>query len=404
MRESWQRLLSIGRRGHLATVFVIVVSYVLTLITRPDAFALPGGVVLIGAGVAYSFLCINGFERIERSGSDLDRMIYFISAIFLGSVIIYLSEGTAWLILYPLVGHAATMSLRWTFGISIAVALADALIFFLTSSVANMVSAMLGLVAGIVFVAIFTRIAVNEIKARQEVERLARELTDANARLREYAAQVEELATTKERNRLAREIHDGLGHYFTAINMQIEAARAIMDKDRPRALDALDKAQGLTKEGLTEVRRSVAALRTSPLDGRTLSDAINALAQECRSQGLIVELTMSGNSHPLSPQAELTLYRAVEEGLTNVRKHADATRVELVLDYATQGNILLQMCDNGKGSDGAGTGFGLVGLRERVQLLGGTVETRTEQGQGFVLQVELPDNVQAQAVTSQGCC
>ena len=101
-----------------------------------------------------------------------------------------------------------------------------------------------------VFVVVFTQIAVREREARAEVERLAAELTEANRKLREYADQVEELATARERNRLAREIHDSLGHYLTVVNVQIEAARAVID-DRDRALDVLRKAQLLTHEGLT---------------------------------------------------------------------------------------------------------------------------------------------------------
>src|SRR5947207_15635523 len=118
---------------------------------------------------------------------------------------------------------------------------------------------------GIVFVVVFTRLAASEREARAGLE-------EANRRMREHAAQVEELATTKERNRLAREIHDSLGHYLTVVNVQIGAAQAIMAHDKPRALDHLTKAQTLTQEGLAEVRRSVAALRASPTESRPLPE------------------------------------------------------------------------------------------------------------------------------------
>src|SRR3954454_5359172 len=97
--------------------------------------------------------------------------------------------------------------------------------------------------------------------AMASVERARAELDEANRQLREYAAQSEELATARERNRIAREIHDGLGHYLTTIHMQIQAARSILDTDRPRAEQALAQAQQLAHEALGDVRRSVAALR-----------------------------------------------------------------------------------------------------------------------------------------------
>src|SRR6266853_6775291 len=98
---------------------------------------------------------------------------------------------------------------------------------------------------GIVFVVVFTKVAASEREVRTE-------LAKANQQLRDHAAQVEELATTKERNRLAREIHDSLGHYLTVVNVQIGAAQAIFSHDVVRALDHLSKAQSLTQEGLRE--------------------------------------------------------------------------------------------------------------------------------------------------------
>src|SRR6185369_12887105 len=111
-------------------------------------------------------------------------------------------------------------------------------------------------------------------------------LAEANQQLRDHAAQVEELASTKERNRLAREIHDSLGHYLTVVNVQIGAAQAILEQDRPRALDHLSKAQALTQEGLAEVRHSVAALRASPTESGPLPEALAKLAEQWNAAGL----------------------------------------------------------------------------------------------------------------------
>jgi signal transduction histidine kinase len=244
--------------------------------------------------------------------------------------------------------------------------------------------------AGIMFVGVFTHFALSERAARAEVERLAAEQRAANQKLREYAAQVEELATTKERNRVAREIHDSLGHYLTVINVQLEAAQVLLASDPVRATAALRQAQSLTQEGLADVRRSVAAIRAAPTGDRPLPEAVAELAEECRAAGIVTQLDVRGAPRALSLQTDLTLYRAAQEALTNVRKHARASRADLTLDYAAGDRVRLVVQDNGVGSAAPDGGFGLLGLRERAQLVGGTVQIHTEPGQGFRLEVGAP--------------
>lgn len=162
----------------------------------------------------------------------------------------------------------------------------------------------------------------------------------------------------------------------------------MLDNNPSRAADALNKAQSLAREGLADVRRSVAALRASPIESRLLTVA--ALAEECRTAGIRTDFSVTGAPRSLSPQAELTLYRAVQEGLTNVRKHAHASHAEVVLDYVDADCVRLVVKDNSVGGNTADGGFGLVGVRERVQLLGGQVRVQTETGQGFMFEVERP--------------
>ena len=103
-----------------------------------------------------------------------------------------------------------------------------------------------------------------------------------------------------------------------------------------------------------------------------------------------VALTVAGNIHSLSPQADLTLYRTAQEALTNVGKHAKTSRADLTLEYRDDGSVRLRIEDDGVGSADSKGGFGLLGVRERVQLLGGQVSVQTEVGKGFALEVELP--------------
>jgi signal transduction histidine kinase len=177
------------------------------------------------------------------------------------------------------------------------------------------------------------------------------------------------------------------------VNVQLEAARALSDRQPEAAWEAVAKAQTLTREGLGEIRRSVAALRTSPLDNQTLAGALRLLAEDSRAGGLDVVLRVLGSERPLTPPAALTLYRAGQEGLTNVRKHAQAGSAELELDFQRPNLVCLCVRDQGAGAaadPGTSGGFGLLGLRERAQLLGGAVRVQSAPGAGFTLKVEVP--------------
>lgn len=164
-----------------------------------------------------------------------------------------------------------------------------------------------------------------------------------------------------------------------------------MESDPDHAREALEKAQLLTQEGSDAVRQSVAALRESPLGKRTLVDALAQLVQETRSGGLVVDFTVEGEPWQFDPRVELALYRAAQEGLTNVRKHARASQVDLLLRVNAGQEILMTVSDNGIGAvAGKQTGFGLLGIRERLEPLGGEMAVGSRPGQGFTLTISVP--------------
>ena len=374
----------------IASIVVFVAAMISTALSGPEAFTLPQGAVFVGAGILLLALAIYGLPFCQARNWRWGVAPYFMIQVPLSILVLDLSGARAWLVLLPLISQATMVSRRWLLSVTAAEGAGFVIVMAALTSWDNSLQASILFFPAVIFVIIFSEITLREQRARSQVERLATALNAANAKLREYAAQVEELATTKERNRLAREIHDGLGHYLTAINMQIEAARAVIDTDRAHTLDALGKAQALTKEGLTEVRRSVAALRASPIENRPLREALGKMVAECRASGIVAELIVTGTPRPLTPQIELALYRVVEESLTNVRKHAHAARVDLGIDYRASDCVRLTVHDNGVGADDPSGGFGLLGIRERVQLLGGTVRIDTATGQGFAIQVEVP--------------
>jgi signal transduction histidine kinase len=239
-----------------------------------------------------------------------------------------------------------------------------------------------GLFAAVVFAAVITELL-------QREQRLRRDLAEAHEQLRDHAAQAERLATAQERNRVARDIHDGLGHSLTVVQMQVKAARAVLPADPAKADEVLAKAQQQAEEALAAVRRSVRALR-APRSTGPLPDALRALAEEASTAGVPTRLDVSGTQRPLPDDAQEALYRAAQEGLTNVRKHAHASRAELLLDYGETA-VRVAVRDDGVGTgDGRSPGFGLVGLRERAAQLGGQLRLESTPGAGCTLTMEVP--------------
>lgn len=384
---------------HGSKLFVLVVAaaYIVTLVSENRQWSLVALVLWLSLGLVYIAIGLYGWEYSlrELKGRTSIIVAYFVGQIALATVIIYLADGGngVWLLPLPLIAQAAAdLPTRWTFvvGVGILAAWTSLLYYWTGGGVAQIVANSVLFVPALAFTAYVMRVAVREQKSRREVERLARELGQANQQLRHYATQIEELATSKERNRLAREIHDMLGHYLTVVNVQLEAAQTLMDRNPDRARVALDKARQLTQQGLGEIRRSVATLRESPLDGRSLPEAVGRLVTESSAAGIITELVVAGNARPLTPQTDLTLYRAAQEALTNVRKHAHASRTDIVLDYTAVDCVELSIRDNGVGTAVTDGGFGLLGIQERVHLLGGKLSIETATGAGFHLQIQLP--------------
>ncbi len=386
------RWTALDRRSSVTFVLIVILAYVSALTYLQRTLTLAEKIFLITASIIFIGLGIFGFAYCKRRNSLALSLTYLVFQMLLARSIIYVtSAGFIFLVMLPLASQSVVLlPRRWMLGFCATLLLVTAVpVAFRFGPEVGIRSGIFNLV-GITFVVYFTQLAVGEQKARAEVERLAAELKEANHRLREYAAQVEELATSAERNRVAREIHDSLGHYLTGINIQLEAARAVFKSEGARALDGMRKAQMLAQDGLTEVRRSVAALRDSPTYSRPLAEALTALVEECRAAGIETEFIVRGLPRSLEAQNELTLYRTAQEGLTNIRKHARAAHARLTLDYENERSVRLFVEDDGTGNVQHGEGFGLLGLRERAQLLGGRVLIHNDAGRGFTLELELP--------------
>ncbi len=340
----------------------------------------------------YAALGTLGLYAAERRGTRAHVSAVIAALVTVASLATLASHGYAAMLLLGAVSagvlHAGPRGSTLVTAISAGVALTA---FALRSTLwSAFLQAGITFGSGIAFVFVFSRIALREHHARAELEQLTAALAAANQGLQDRAEQVEQLATIKERNRIAREIHDGLAHALTVVHIQLEAAQTLLEASPDRARAALVKAQNLAHEGLDEVRRSVALLRGTAPERPPLLAAVELLARETTTAGVAASLRVEGSPRRLPEPIEFTLYRAVQEALTNVRRHAAASRVDITLGFAAPDSTTLCVQDDGAGARTAGPGFGLVGLRERVELAGGTVAITTAVGQGFRLELRVP--------------
>jgi signal transduction histidine kinase len=250
---------------------------------------------------------------------------------------------------------------------------------------------MFGQISTSVFIMGCSFSATQASRQRMNTARLAAELRTANAQLELQADQVALLAVEQERNRLAREIHDAVGHSLTVVGAQLEAAEALLKHDPSRALDSIQKAQRASREGLAEIRRSVASLRATPQEQRTLAESLTSLITGAERPGLKLVLQQSGKSRSLPSLVEISLYRCAQEGITNACRHSGASEIAVHLDFSSDAFIILSVTDNGRGfSRIPENSHGLKGLRERAALLNGEFFAGTEQQGGGCCRMIIP--------------
>ncbi len=377
----------------LGFALVVLISYLAALSSWRSASALElAGIIC--AGIGYISMGIYGYAFAARGDALWMKLMYFIVQIPLGGMIVFLGKGNGFnaLVLLPLAAQSVILLQGVLFYLA-NLAILTTFVLSVYSFNLDWVNFWTGLqifLAGQAFVMIFTQMAVKEEKSRKMIERLAEDLSKANQNLRQYALQVEELTLNKERNRLAREIHDGLGHYLTTIHMHLQAAGALaQQKQEPLLLETLNTARDLTREALEDVRSSVAALRAPPGERLPLPQQIAGLLENLI--GMDKHFDLQGEPRELSSEAQWTLYRAAQEGLQNISKHAQASRIWLTLAYNDPYEVRLCIQDDGIGVEQVQPGFGLLGIQERLNLMDGSMKTHSAAGGGFRIEITLPE-------------
>jgi signal transduction histidine kinase len=212
-----------------------------------------------------------------------------------------------------------------------------------------------------------------------------RQLAEANQKLVSHAATLEQLATTRERVRLSRDLHDTLAHTLSAQAVQIDAVLTVWKDIPQRAQQMMERMLADTRNGLDETRRALRDLRAAPLEETGLAQALRSMAEDfAQRHSLELALDLPENADDLPPEVEQTFYRVAQEALENTARHALARRLELAL-AAGATHARLRVADDGRGFDPdqvASHGLGLQGMRERAELIGARLELSSRPGQG----------------------
>jgi signal transduction histidine kinase len=217
------------------------------------------------------------------------------------------------------------------------------------------------------------------------------ELSIANQRIRSYALRAQEIGGLQERNRIAREIHDSLGHSLTALNLHLEMALKLSQLKPEKSREVLAEAKRLGSIALSDVRQSVSAMRSDPLQNQDLPTAIQKLADEFEFSNHLKPLCHLDATPDLPQPIATTIYRIVQEALTNISKYAQASEVQIEI-YRRLTELELRIIDNGQGFVPTNnmTGFGLQGMKERVLSLQGRFAIISEPNRGCQIVAIIP--------------
>ncbi|MBL8080943.1 MAG: sensor histidine kinase [Anaerolineales bacterium] len=239
----------------------------------------------------------------------------------------------------------------------------------------------IAIIRTITFIAtgIFISLLVSRLREQQN------SLREANANLTHYASTLEQLTVSRERNRLARELHDTLAHSLTALSVSLETVKAYFDIDKEKTRELIDRSLEATRHGVDETRRALKALRASSLEEMGLSLAIQRAAESAASRfNLNLTLDLQSPMPSLSPDVEQTIYRVAQESIENIINHSRAKNFSIHL--ASNSHTTLTIQDDGIGFDSDAKGptghFGLVGMHERAELAGGKLKIESQKGKG----------------------
>lgn len=262
------------------------------------------------------------------------------------------------------------------------------------ANIQSMISFAASLGIGILFVSFLTILLDRYSRQTKRAEGLLLELQSANSRLEAARQKEKELAIAEERVRLARDIHDGLGHHLTVLSIQLQAADKLVNRNPQAAIEAIQQSRVEAQAALDEVRHSVSMLRQSPAETQPLPEGLSNLVKDFDQRtGLHSIFEQTGDPVELPSFTRQTLFRTVQESLTNAYKHGKRIQeIRVLLEYLPD-TVRLIVRDDGQAVEAVPDrppGYGLVGLRERVDQLGGSIQSGPGKTGGYEVEVSIP--------------
>jgi two-component system, NarL family, sensor histidine kinase YdfH len=376
--------------------FVFVVMFIWSILINPDllkpaTFAIFTLLTLIHIVVHWSLLLIGEDER------WFWPYVIFQGGLAFAIILMSNNVGMIFALYMALIGEMIGSQRR-------RVKTVMAVLFFLALSLTSQLIIegpqsslwwLLGTIMSMIFVVLYVSVYSQEVSARSRAQKLLNELEIAHRQLSEYADQVEDLTLTTERQRMARELHDTLAQGLAGLILQLEAADSHLSANHaPQAQAIIQQAMLRARTTLTDARQAIGDLRAAPTTPADLAAAI--LAETERFTDTIGIRVQLGLCEPkfIPPQIAENIHRAISEGLMNIAKHAQATTVVLTMTCA-QDNLLVELFDNGIGFDpetaiGKSGHYGLLGMRERARILGGSLAIESLPAPGTTLKIELP--------------
>ena len=239
---------------------------------------------------------------------------------------------------------------------------------------------------------LLARMIKGEWQNRLNLQSLNDRLQQSHQQLQENTEQLAEMAVVTERNRLARDIHDSLGHHLAAVSIQLEMAIKLHKRAPDDSFVAMKQARTATQEALQDIRKSVSALRNHD-ESFQFVPAIELLIERIATNELAISYQLDGDANAHSKSTRLAFFRAIQEGLTNIHKHASASQANLWLQFASN-QARLRIIDDGIGFDlqQHTSGLGLRGVRERVENLGGCIQIESRPNEGTILDIQIPQS------------
>ncbi|MGI6586403.1 MAG: sensor histidine kinase [Lutisporaceae bacterium] len=233
-----------------------------------------------------------------------------------------------------------------------------------------------------VLILVVTGFAQHNKEERERKDILYKELLDAHKKLKQYADEVNRLSVVDERNRIARDIHDTLGHNMTALIMQLQMGLHLMKENSAKAEELMVSSVKTAKDSMAAIREVVETLRGVGTFSEPVESLRKLISEFSARTGVAIELDITGETNPQDSAVNIAVYRIIQEAVTNAVRHGNASRISVKLDYSKE-SIRFYAADNGVGSDNVKEGYGLKGIRERVEAFGGKVEI--ESGDGFCI-------------------